>query len=64
MISTEWKLEMRLKSHQMLQQYMEFKDMKVRTLARAAGVSRSTIGHLHSGARSSTRRPSSRPSRP
>lgn len=42
---------MRLKSPEMLQQYMDFKRMKVRDLAKAAGVSRSTIGHLHSGAR-------------
>lgn len=51
MIRTEWKLDMRLKSPQMLQQYMEFKRMKIRDLAKAAGVSRATIGHLHSGGR-------------
>lgn len=43
---------MRLKSPQMLQQYMEFKRMKIRELAVKAGVSRATIGHLHSGSRS------------
>lgn len=42
---------MRLKSPEMLRQYMEFKRMKVRDLAKAAAVSRATIGHLHSGAR-------------
>lgn len=42
---------MRLKSPQMLRQYMEFKRMKIRELAHAAGVSRATVGHLHSGAR-------------
>lgn len=51
MIRTEWKLDMKLKSPQMLQQYMEFKRMKIRDLAKAADVSRATIGHLHSGSR-------------
>lgn len=42
---------MRLKSPEMLQQYMDFKRMKVRDLAKAAGVSRATVGHLRSFAR-------------
>lgn len=51
MIRYEWRLDMRLKSPQMLRQYMDYKGMNVRQLAKAAGVSRATIGHLHSGAR-------------
>lgn len=51
MIVTEWRLDMRLKSRQMLLQYMSYKDMKIRDLATAAKVSRATIGHLHSGQR-------------
>lgn len=46
---------MRLRSPEMLRQYMEFKRMKVRDLALSAKVSRATIGHLHSGSRSTTR---------
>ena len=42
---------MRLKSAQMLRGYMDFRRLNVRELAKVAGVSRSTIGHLHSGAR-------------
>lgn len=42
---------MKLKSREMLRQYMDFKRMRVRDLAKAAGVSRATIGHLHSGKR-------------
>lgn len=48
---TEWRLDLRLKSPEMLRQYMAYKGMRVRDLAKAAGVSRATIGHLHSGAR-------------
>lgn len=55
MIRNEWRLDMHLKSAQMLRQYMEFKDMNVRALAAQAGVSHSTIGHLHSGARNTVR---------
>lgn len=51
MIRNEWKLDMRLKSPEMLRQYMDFKHMKIRDLAKAANVSRATIGHLHSGGR-------------
>lgn len=51
MIRTEWRLDMRLKDRTMLRQYMEFKHLNVRQLAQAAGVSRATVGHLHSGAR-------------
>lgn len=51
MIRTEWRLDMRLKDRTMLRQYMEFKHMNVRQLAKASGVSRATVGHLHSGAR-------------
>lgn len=46
---------MRLKSPEMLRQYMEFKRMKVRDLASAAKISRATVGHLHSGARSTAK---------
>lgn len=42
---------MRLKDRTMLRQFMGYKRMKIRELALAAGVSRATIGHLHSGAR-------------
>lgn len=55
MINTEWRLDMRLKSPDMLRQYMEFKRMKVRDLAKAAGISRATVGHLHSGSRSTAK---------
>lgn len=51
MIAQQWRLEMRLKDRRMLRQYMEYKRMRIRDLARAAGVSRATIGHLHSGKR-------------
>ena len=51
MIATGWRLDMRLKDRRMLQQYMDYKRMRIRELARAARVSRATIGHLHSGAR-------------
>lgn len=44
---------MRLKNRQMLVQYMDYKRLRVRELAKAAGVSRATIGHLRSGARTS-----------
>lgn len=53
MIIRTWRLDMRLKSSQMLRQYMEYKRLNVRTLARAARVSHSTVGHLRSGRRSS-----------
>lgn len=52
MIIREWRLDMRLKSPQMLKQYMEYKRFNIRTLAKAANISHSTVGHLHSGARS------------
>lgn len=55
MIRTEWRLDMKLKSSVVLREYMKFKRMKVRDLAKEAGVSRATIGHLHSGARSTAR---------
>lgn len=48
MIRTDWRLDMKLKSPEMLQQYMDYKRMKVRDLAKAAGISRATVGHLHS----------------
>lgn len=46
---------MRLKDRRMLHQYMDYKRMKIRDLATAAGVSRATIGHLHSGSRKTTK---------
>ena len=51
MIHSEWRLDMQLKDARMLRQYMDFKGMTIRELAHRAGVSRSTIGHLVSGAR-------------
>lgn len=52
---TDWRLDMQLKSPEMLRQYMEFKRLRIRDLAAASGVSRATIGHLHSGARKSAK---------
>lgn len=49
------RLWMRLISYQVLDQYMEFRDETNRSLARKAGVSQATVGHLRSGARSSCR---------
>ena len=49
---------MRLKSRQVLRQYMDYKHVNVRELAKLAGVSRATIGHLHSGAREGACAPS------
>ena len=51
MIRTEWRLDMKLKSPEMLRQYMAYKRMNIRELAKAAGVHSATIGHLHSGKR-------------
>lgn len=51
MIVQTWRLDMRLKSRTVLRQYMAYKRFNVRTLADAARVSRSTVGHLHSGKR-------------
>lgn len=50
-ISREWRLDMRLKNRTMLRQYMEYKHMSVRDLAKAAGLSHSTVGHLRKGTR-------------
>lgn len=52
MIVKEWRLDMKLKSPQMLKQYMEYKRLNIRSLAKTANISHSTVGHLHSGARS------------
>lgn len=49
------RLWMRLISYQVLDQYMEFRDETNRSLARKAGVSQATVGHLRSGARNSCR---------
>lgn len=46
---------MKLKSRQVLRQYMKYRKVNVRELATLAGVSRSTVGHLHSGKRSGCR---------
>ncbi|WP_159096568.1 helix-turn-helix transcriptional regulator [Miniimonas sp. S16] len=43
---------MRLKSPQMLRQFMAYQDVNVRELAKAAGLGHATVGHLRSGARS------------
>ncbi len=42
---------MKLKDREMLRQFMAYKGLNIRELAVAAKVSRATIGHLHSGAR-------------
>lgn len=55
MIRSEWRLDMRLKDAAMLRQYMEFKRLTIRELAHQAKVSRSTVGHLVSGARSTAK---------
>jgi transcriptional regulator with XRE-family HTH domain len=55
MIATYWRLDMQLKSRDVLRQYMRYRGMNVRLLATAAGVSRSTVGHLHSGKRKGCR---------
>lgn len=52
MIRSEWRLDMKLKSPAMLKQYMEYKHLTIRQLAVAAGISRSIVGHLCSGERS------------
>lgn len=46
---------MRLRSRDVLRQYMKYRGLNVRQLADASGVSRSTIGHLHSGKRKGCR---------
>lgn len=46
---------MRLISYQVLDQYMEFRDETNRSLAKKAGISQATVGHLRSGARNSCR---------
>lgn len=51
----EWRLDMRLRDPRMLRQYMAYKDMTIRQVADAAGVSRSTIGHLLTGERKSAK---------
>ena len=51
MIREEWRLDLKLKSPEMLRQYMAYKGLNIRDLAKSAGVHRATIGHLHSGAR-------------
>ena len=45
-------LDVRLHSAQSLAAWMTFRDISVRDLALRTGVSRSTIGHLRSGRRS------------
>lgn len=54
MIRTEWRLDMKLKDAKVLHQFMEYKGLNIRQLADRSGVSRATIGHLHSGARNTT----------
>ncbi len=46
---------MKLKSRDVLRQYMAYRAVNVRQLAGLSGVSRSTIGHLHSGKRNGCR---------
>lgn len=52
-MAIDWRLDMRLKSHQVLVQYMNYRQASVRLLADKVGgpQHRSTIGHLRSGAR-------------
>lgn len=54
-IATYWRLDMKLKSRDVLRQYMKYRNVNVRELAEAAKVSRSTVGHLHSGKRKGCR---------
>lgn len=49
---TERRLWLKLKDRNVLRSYMDYKGFRsVRELAQRAGVSRATIGHLHSGQR-------------
>lgn len=52
MISTESRLDVRLISSAVLAQYMEFRDLTVRELARRVPCSPALVGHLRSGKRS------------
>lgn len=54
-IATYWRLDMKLKSRDVLRQYMKYRNVNVRELAEQAKVSRSTVGHLHSGKRKGCR---------
>lgn len=55
MIATYWRLDMKLKSRDVLRQYMKYRGLNVRELAEQAKVSRATVGHLHSGKRKGCR---------
>ncbi len=46
---------MRLVSASALRTYMAFRGLSIQRVADLAGVSKSTVGHLHSGARNSCR---------
>jgi len=54
-IANYWRLDMKLKSRDVLRQYMKYRAVNVRQLSTLAGVSRSTVGHLHSGKRNGCR---------
>lgn len=55
MKTTEWRLDMKLRDPRMLRQYMEYKGMTIRQVAKAAGVSPSLVGHLLTGERTGSR---------
>lgn len=42
-------LRVELRSKEDLRDWMEFRELSVRKLAEKAGISHSTVGHLHSG---------------
>lgn len=55
MKTTQWRLDMKLRDPRMLRQYMQYKDMTIRQVAKEAGVSPATIGHLLTGERKGSR---------
>lgn len=51
MLTKEWRLDVHLRSAELLAEYMNYKGLSVRELAQRVGTSRATIGHLRSGKR-------------
>ncbi len=51
----ERRFDVRLISHAALAQYMKYRDVSVRDLAKRVGCSPATVGHLRSGARNFVR---------
>lgn len=49
------RIDVRLISAEALRQYMAFRGLSIQKVASLVGVSKSTIGHLHSGARNTCR---------